>query len=122
MSVIPENVYCYTFSTPHPIRQGLTHAEDLSVAGNRADYPNDTPGTAYTSTNTGTVDPGSERYTGIPNYPKYHDVVPKLPPSIPGWDFTYYGQVCQYDSSDLEGGPVTEAEMLQQLKTFDPKK
>ena len=121
VSVIPENVYCYTFSTPRPIRPGLTHEEDLSVAGNRADYPNDTPGSAYVSTKTGTVNPGAACYKGIRNYPKYHDVVPKLPPSIPGWDYIYYGQVCQYDSSDLYGGPVTEAEMLQQLKAFDPQ-
>ena len=119
VSVTPENVYCYTFSTPRPIRPGLTHAEDLSVAGNRANYPNDTPGQAYVSRNTGAVDPGAACYNGIRNYPKYHDVVPKLPPSIQGWDFTYYGQVCQYDSSDLPGGPVTEGEMVQQLKAFD---
>ena len=119
VSVTPENVYCYTFSTPRPIRPGLTHAEDLSVAGNRANYPNDTPGQAYVSRNTGAVDPGAACYTGIRNYPKYYDVVPKLPPSIPGWDFTYYGQVCQFDSADLKGGPVTETEMLQQLKAFD---
>ncbi len=119
VSVTPENVYCYTFSTPRPICSGLTHTEDLSVAGNRANYPNDTPGQAYVSQNTGAVDPGAACYTGIRNYPKYHDVVPKLPPSIPGWDFTYYGQVCQHDSSDLPGGPVTEAEMLEQLKSFD---
>lgn len=115
----PENVYCYTFSTPRPIRPGLTHAEDLSVAGSRADYPNDTPGKAYTSTNTAAVDPAAFCYRGIRNYPKYHDVVPKLPPSISGWGFTYYGQVCKYDSSDLSGGPVTEAEMVGQLKGFD---
>lgn len=119
VSVTPENVYCYTFSTPHSIRPGLTHAEDLSVAGSRADYPNDTPGTAYASTNTSAVDPGAACYSGIRNYPKYHDVVPKLPPSIPGWNFTYYGRVGEYDSSDLAGGPVTEAEMLKQLKLFD---
>ena len=119
VSVTPENVYCYTFSTPRPIRPGLTHLEDLSVAGNRANYPNDTPGQAYVSHNTGSVNPGAACYTGIRNYPKYHDVVPKLPPSIDGWGFTYYGQVCQYDSSDLPGGPVTEAEMLQQLRSVD---
>ena len=119
VSVLPENVYCYTFSTPRPIRPGLTHAEDLSVAGNRADYPNDTPGKAFVSTNTGSVNPGASCYKGIRNYPKYHDVVPKLPPSIADWGYTYYGQVCQYDSSDLAGGPVTEAEMLQQLRAFD---
>jgi len=119
VSVLPENVYCYTFSTPRPIRPGLTHAEDMSVAGNRADYPNDTPGKAFVSTNTGAVNPGASCYKGIRNYPKYHDVVPKLPPSIADWGYTYYGQVCQYDSSDLAGGPVTEAEMLQQLRAFD---
>lgn len=119
VTITPDNVYCYTFSTPRPIRPGLTHLEDLSVAGNRPNYPNDTPGKAYVSRNTGAVDPGAACYTGIRNYPKYHDVVPKLPPSIPGWDFTYYGQVCEYDSSDLPGGPVSEAEMLQQLKAFD---
>jgi len=119
VNVIPENVYCYTFSTPRPIRPGLTHAEDLSVAGNRSGYPNDTPGQAYTSTDTGAVNPSDSCYTGIRNYPKDHDVVPKLPPSIPGWEFSYYGQVCRYDSADLEGGPVTEAEMLQQLRAFD---
>lgn len=119
VTVTPENVYCYTFSTPRPIRPGLTHAEDLSVAGNRSGYPNDTPGIAYTSANPGAVDPAAVCYKGIRNYPKVFDVVPKLPPSIPGWEFTYYGQVCQYDSSDLAGGPVVEAEMLQQLKSYD---
>ena len=119
VSISPENVYCYTFSTPRTIRPGLTHAEDLSVAGNRAEYPNDTPGQAYVSTNTGVVDPEDTCYNGIRNYPKPHDVVPKMPPDIPGWDFTYYGKVCQYDSSDLPGGPVTENEMLQQLGSFD---
>ena len=120
VKVTPENVYCYTFSTPRPIRPGLTHAEDLSVAGNRDGYPNDTPGKPYTSTNTGTVNPSDNCYSGIRNYPKYHDVVPKLAPSIPGWNYTYYGRVCQYHSKDLEGGPVTESEMLQQLSAFDP--
>ena len=119
VSISPENVYCYTFSTPRTIRPGLTHTEDLSVAGNRAEYPNDTPGQAYVSTNTGAVDPEDTCYNGIRNYPKPHDVVPKMPPDIPGWDFTYYGKVCQYDSSDLPGGPVTEKEMLQQLGSFD---
>ena len=119
VSISPENVYCYTFSTPRTIRPGLTHTEDLSVAGNRAEYPNDTPGQAYVSTNTGVVDPEDTCYSGIRNYPKPHDVVPKMPPDIPGWDFTYYGKVCQYDSSDLPDGPVTETEMLQQLGSFD---
>lgn len=119
VSIIPENVFCYTFSTPRTIRPGLTHAEDLSVAGSRDGYPDDTPGEAYACADSGSVNPTGSCYQGIRNYPKYHDIVTKLPPSIPGWDFTYYGQVCQYDSSDLPGGPVTEAEMLQQLKAFD---
>lgn len=119
VNISPENVYCYTFSTPRTIRPGLTHTEDLSVAGNRPEYPNDTPGLAYVSLNTDTVNPEDACYGGIRNYPKPHDVVPKVPPSIPGWDFTYYGKVCEYDSSDLAGGPVTEKEMLQQLRSFD---
>ena len=119
VSISPENVYCYTFSTPRTIRPGLTHTEDLSVAGNRPEYPNDTPGQAYVSLNTNTVNPKDACYGGIRNYPKPHDVVPKVPPSIPGCDFTYYGKVCQFDSSDLPGGPVSEKEMLQQLGSFD---
>ena len=119
VSVSPEDVYCYTFSTPRTIRPGLTHAEDLSVAGNRSAYPNDTPGLAYTSTDTGAVNPGAVCYSGIRNYPKDHDIVPKLPPSIPGWEFTYYGRMGRYDSSDLQGGPVPEAEMVAQLRSFD---
>jgi len=119
VTVAPDDVYCYTFSSPRTVRPGLTHAEDLSVAANRSNYPNDTPGQAYTSTDTSAVDPQAACYAGIRNYPKQHDVIPKLPPHISGWDYAYYGRVGRFDSSDLAGGPVSESDMLAQLKVLD---
>ena len=109
VSLNPENLYCYTFATPRTIQPGLTHAEDLSVAGARVGYPNDTPGAAYTWPGSGSVTPTAACYKGIRNYPLDHDFIAKLPPE--DWDYIWYGNRYSSDGN----GTVNEGNMLEQL-------
>jgi len=112
--IVPENIYCYTFATPRTIRPGLTHGEDLSVSGARADYPNDTPGETWTWKSDITVDPAAACYTGIRNYPLDYDAITHMPPEKGDWGYTRYGQVYSLDAD----GRLTSADMEMQLETF----
>ena len=91
VSITPEDVYCYTYATPRPIKNNADKNTELSVSGNRADsnYSNDTPGESYNYTKGGHVELNSEVYHGIRNFISPSDIFPLLPPEA--WGFEHYG-------------------------------
>ena len=113
VSITPEDVYCYTYATPRPIKDGASKNVVLSVAANRLDedYANDTPGEAFNYTKGGTVDINSEEYKGIRNFISPNDIFPLLPPE--DWGFACYGT-----SVSVDHGVVTEEDMLAELATI----
>lgn len=109
----PQDVYCYTFATPGTIMEGLSKAEELSVAGSRDDgYPDETPGEAFVYQGEGEVSPLNEQYGGIRNYIFSYDLIPCFPSG--SWNYTRYGSVY-----DLTEG-VSEEGMRKELKTVSP--
>ena len=115
VSIAPEDVYCYAFANPTVIKNGAAKNEELSVEGARGGvYENDTPGEAYAYTGGGVVDPRSEVYNGIRNYPLPYDVITMLPPEL--WGFTLYGHILTADAD----GAVSVDDMLAELKDICP--
>ena len=109
VSLTPDNIYCYTFATPRPVRTGVTNAEALSVSGARGgEYASDTPGDPYVYTGEGTVNLTSSAFQGIRNYPCEWDLITYLP--LSSWGFTYYGNVYSFDT-------VSEDQMLTELQS-----
>lgn len=115
ISITPEDVYCLTYETPRTVLAAVDKAECFSVSGARGGvYENDTPGKAYTSPLTGTLDPTGKEFSGIHNYTQPVDFITQLPP--PQWGYTYFGKVESLDAD----GQLTVDDMLAQLKTVSP--
>ena len=91
LRLTPEDLYCYTFAAPRPVKAGADRSLEMSVAGARkeADYAADTPGEAYISSFSGQLDPKAEAYGGIRNYVIQEDLIALLPPE--SWGFIHYG-------------------------------
>lgn len=87
----PEDLYCYTYAAPRPVKAGADRQLEMSVAAARqeADYAADTPGEAYLSPLSGQLDPRAEAYGGIRNYVIQEDLIALLPPEK--WGFIHYG-------------------------------
>ena len=110
VSITPEDIYCYTFATPRPIRTGVTTSVALSVAGARGGtYSADTPGDAYVYPEDTAIDPTGAEFTGIRNYPLEWDLIPFLP--LADWGYTYYGNVYSFDN-------VSEDQMLAEFQSI----
>ena len=114
VSVTPDNVYCYTFATPRTVTENLSKKNYLSVSGPRTEpeYANDTQTAGFTYPEDGALDPHSDVFGGIRNYPLPYDLITMLPPAA--WGYTYFGSVESYDLN----GKITVEDMLEQLKTF----
>ncbi len=93
VSVAPEDVYCYTYASPTAIKAGVSMAEVLSVSATRdGSYATtDTPGDAWASDATGTLEPtDNATYGGIRTFVSSTDLVPLIPPTT--WGFARYGK------------------------------
>ena len=112
VSITPEDIYCYTFATPRPVRPGVNTSVALSVAGARGGtYYADTPGDAYVYPEDMAIDLTGLEFTGIRNYPLEWDLIPYLP--LADWGYTYYGNVYSFDN-------VSEEQMLAELQSISP--
>lgn len=112
VSITPEDIYCYTFATPRPIRAGVTTAAALSVGGARGGaYSSDTPGDAYVYPEDTPIDPAATEFSCIRNYPLEWDLIPYLP--LSDWGYTYYGNTYSFDN-------VSEEQMLAELQAVSP--
>lgn len=111
VSITPEDVYCYTFATPSPVRNGVTTSAALSVAGARGgSYYADTPGDPYVYPEDNPIDLTGADFNGIHNYPCEWDFITYLP--LADWGYTYYGATCSFD--------VSEDQMLTELSAVNP--
>lgn len=112
VSITPEDVYCYTFATPHPVRDGVTTSTALSVSGPRGGtYYADTPGDPYIYTEDTAISLNGAEFNGIHNYPCDWDLITYLP--LTEWGYTYYGNICTFDN-------VSEDQMVAELASFSP--
>ena len=133
VSITPEDIYCYTYSAPSPIKDGILKQEELSVApsgtrahhitsaDDRADYSkNDTFNEEYISSASGTVNPADPIYNGIRNYYFEGDFISNLPPEK--WGFSLYGtRISISQLKDEEAGViVTIEDMLNELEILNP--
>lgn len=111
VSITPEDIYCYTYATPRPIKEGADKNVELCVAANRLedDYINDTPGEEFIYTKGGKVNTKDEVYGGIRNLISENDIFTMLPPEL--WKFTHYGKDIAMDHDQ-----ITEEAMLKELK------
>ncbi len=118
VTVAPMDVYCYTFATPATVLDsGATKAKLLSVAGSRADYPQDTPGDAYAygaSDAAAVMKPDDELFSCIHNCRLAYDFITMLPP--PQWGFTVFGTELPLDTGDA----ALKAGMEAALQKGDP--
>lgn len=112
VNITPEDVYCYTFATPHPVRDGVTTSAALSVAGARGGtYYADTPGDAYVFPEDQPILLNGAEFNGIHNYPCDWDFITYLP--LSEWGYTYYGTTDNFDN-------ISEEQMLAELAAFSP--
>lgn len=107
VSITPQDIYCYCFAAPLPVRTGASKAEELSVEGCRGDsrYADDTEGKAYEYNGGGTLDPKASVYSGIWVYSQNEDLVTKVPPAK--WGLGCYGRV-QTASGNVKWNEMTE--------------
>ena len=120
VSITPEDVYCYAYAVPRTIKPNLSKNTELSVAGARGDdYPDDTPGEAYSYSGGGSVDPRDPVYGGIRNIVADYDFIGMLPPDE--WGYTYYGEVLPL-GADVHSKEVEVAEdvMAAELAALSP--
>lgn len=115
VTITPEDVYCYTFETPRPIKDGIDKNVELSVSANRTDdnYTNDTPGEAFNYTKGGNANVKSDVYGGIRNLISSNDIFTMLPPE--SWGFTHYG-----NDISIDHNKITEEDMLKELSKISP--
>ena len=113
VSITPEDVYCYTYATPRPIKDGTDKNIELTVSANRTEneYKNDTPGEYFSYTEGGNVNVQSEVYGGIRNFLSSNDIFTLLP--LETWGFTHYG-----NDIPSNHGKISEEAMLKELKDF----
>ena len=112
VSITPEDIYCYTFAAPHPVRYGVATQAALSVSGARGGtYYADTPGDPYVYPEDTVIDLSADEFNGIHNYPCDWDFITYLP--LTEWGYTYYGKTCFFDN-------VSEEQMLSELQLFSP--
>ncbi len=91
LRLAPEDLYCYTYAAPRPVKAGAERQEEMSVSAARkeAAYAADTPGEAYSLPVSGRLDPQAGPYGCIRNYVLQEDLFAQLPPA--DWGFVHYG-------------------------------
>lgn len=121
VSITPEDVYAYCYAVPRTIKEGLAKNTELSVAGARPDYPNDSPGAAYTYSGGGKVNPDDDVYGGIRNNVAGYDFITMMPPEE--WGFTYYGRdniIPLGRDVHAKTGMADEDDMAKELSVLSP--